>query len=403
MTQGALDGLKVLDFSWVIAGPLTTRYLADYGATVIRLESSSRPDVERTSPPFKDNIPGINRSAYFVIYNTNKLSMTLNLKHPEGKKIAIDLIKWADVIVENFTPGVMASFGFDYESLKKIKPDTIMVSLSSYGQDGPYANLPGLGFHTSSLAGFPHFTGWPDRSSQRIGAYCDVLTPYYSVAAILAAIRRRRQTGQGCFIDLSLYETGISFIETALMDFQLNGNPGGRRGNRDADAVPHAAYRCQGDERWLAIAVFNETEWHAFCKASGHTAWAKDARFSSFAARKKNEEALDKLITEWTLQRTAEELFTLLNKAGVKSGIVQNSRDVLLDPQMQHRNLFWLQDHPEVGKHHVQGECAIMSQTPAEQRMPSPCMGEHTEQICREILHLPEDKFIELLSDGVFE
>jgi benzylsuccinate CoA-transferase BbsF subunit len=400
----ALKGLKVLDLSWVIAGPLTSRILADYGATVIKVESSLRVDVERTNPPFRDGVPGVNRSSYFTIYNINKMSMTLNLKHPEGKKIILDLIKWCDVVVENFTPGVMAGFGLDYESMKKVNPKVIMVSLSSYGQDGPYANLPGLGFHASSLSGFPHFTGWPDAHyPQRIGAYCDVIAPYYSVVSILSAVSRLQETGEGCYIDIGLYESGVSFLASAMMDYQLNGNPGSRRGNRDDYAVPHGVFRCLGDERWLAIAVTNEKEWQTLCNISGHTEWLADGHFATFEARKKNEDMLERLISDWTIQHTADDLFKALNQAGVKAGVVQNAPDLLNDPQMHHRNFYWLQAHPEAGKHHVIGECAILSETPAGQYMNSPCLGEHTAKICQEILKMSDERYIELLSQGVFE
>ena len=404
MTPEALKGLKVVDFSWIIAGPLTTRVLANYGATVIKVESTLRLDAERANPPFRNGIPGVNTSAYFTIYNTNKLGMGLNLKHPKAKQVSMELVKWCDVMIENYTPGVMAKFGLDYESVKKIKPDIIMVSSSSYGQEGPYANLPGLGHHTSAMAGFPHFTGWPDAHfPQRIGAYCDIITPYYSVAAILAALSRRRKTGQGCYIDIGLYESGVTFLAPAMLEYQLNNNLGGRRGNRDDNAVPHGVFQCQGNERWLAIAVGSEEEWQAFCKVSGHPEWTIDSHFATFAARKKNEDMLERLISEWTKDHTSEDLFTLLNKAGVKAGMVQSAPDLLNDPQMQHRNFWWFQDHPEAGPHHVIGEGAILSKTPAEQYMNSPCLGEHTSQICTEILKMPEEQFVDLLADGVFE
>ncbi len=404
MKSIALQGLKVLDFSWVIAGPLTTKYLADYGATVLKLESPKRPDVERTSPPFRDGITGVNRSAYYVNWNTNKLSMTLDVKHPEGRKIAIELIKWCDILVENFTPGVMTSWGLNYESVRKIKPDIIMYSVSSYGQAGPYANLPGYGFHTSSLAGVVHYTGWPDAHfPQRVGAYCDVITPYFGVAALMTALSRKRKTGQGCYIDLSQYESGITFLTSGLLDYQLNGNPGGRRGNRDAQAAPHGVYRCQGDERWCAIAVFNDREWQALCRASGNPGWLEDSRFATLEDRKRNEGALDELIGGWTLTHTAEEAFALLNRVGVRCGVVQNSSDLVKDPQLEHREFYWLQDHKEVGRFHALGQGAIMSKTPAAPYLPAPCLGEHTEQVCREILHIPDARFIELLGEGVFE
>ncbi|MFC1982288.1 CaiB/BaiF CoA transferase family protein [Chloroflexota bacterium] len=404
MKSAALEGLKVFDLSWVIAGPLLTKILADYGATVVRLESSKKPDIERTSPPFKDGIPGINRSGYYANWNTSKLSLSLNIKHPEGRKILEELIEWADVLVENFTPGVMENMGLGYDEVTEINPSIIMLSISSNGQTGPFAKVPGLGLHTASISGLVHLTGWPDAEHpQRIGPYCDLVTPYFGVAALLAAIGHRRRTGKGQYIDLSQYESGLQFLIDPLLDFQLNDNLGGRKGNRSACAAPHGVYRCKGSDRWCAITVFNEQEWEAFCKATSGTDWYKDARFSSLANRKQNEGELDKLVDGWTVNHNAEEVFGIMHEAGVPCGIVQNSADLVNDPQLKYRDLLWVQDHKEIGKFHSLGEVAILSKTPARQYMPAPLLGEHTEQICHDILHMSDEKFIELLDEGVFE
>ena len=404
MNKAALEGLKVFDLSWVIAGPLITKILADYGATVIRLESARKPDVERTSPPFKDGIPGINRSGYYANWNTSKLSLSLNIKHPEGRKILEQFIAWADVLVENFTPGVMENMGLGYDGVTKINPGIIMLSVSSNGQTGPYAKVPGLGFHTASVAGFVHFTGWPDVDQpQRVGPYCDLVTPYFGVSVLMGALAYRHRTGKGQYIDLSQYESGVQFLIPPMLDFQLNGNPGGRMGNRSPCAAPHGVYRCKGSERWCAIAVFTEPEWESFCKASGNTNWAEDKSFSSLAERKQNEEELDKLVEGWTIKHTAEEVFSIMHGAGVPCGVVQNAADLVKDPQLKHRDLLWVQDHKEIGKFHSLGEAAILSKTPAKQYMTAPLLGEHTHQICQEILNMSDEKFIELVSDSVFE
>ena len=404
MNPSALQGLKVFDLSWVIAGPVITKILADYGATVIRLETAKKPDVERTSPPFKDGIPGINRSGYYANWNTSKMSLSLNIKHPEGRKIMEQLITWADILVENFTPGVMANMELDYEGVTKINPDIIMLSVSSNGQTGPYARVSGLGQHTASVTGFVHFTGWPDADHpQRVGPYCDLITPHFGVAMLMAALAYRRRTGKGQYLDLSQCESGIQFLIPSMLDYQLNGNPGGRMGNRSPCAAPHSAYRCRGDNRWCAITVSTESEWRSFCQAIGNPGWTQDDRFKTLTGRKQHEDGLDKLVENWTVNHTAEEVFQIMQKARVPCGVVHNAADLVNDPQLKHRKLLWMQDHKEIGKFHSLGEAAILSRTAGKQHLPAPLLGEHTQQICQQILHMPDEKFVELVTQGVFE
>ena len=253
----ALEGIRIADFSWFAAGPLTTRILSDFGAIVIKLESVEIPDGLRTTPPYKDDIPGLNRSAYFANYNCNKLSISINLRNPDGKRLAERLVMWADVVVENFTPGVMDRLGLGYSHLKQLKPELIMLSTSNQGQTGPYAHLSGMGTQLTSFAGLSNLTGWPDRSpTAPYGAYTDVTAAVSGAIAIMAALDYRRRTGKGQYLDVSQLESGVSLLATSLLDCVVNHRNTIRSGNHDPDAAPHGVFPCRGNDRWCAIAIF---------------------------------------------------------------------------------------------------------------------------------------------------
>jgi len=397
----ALEGIKVADFSWGVAGPLTTKYLADYGATVVKVESSHYPDFLRASGPFKDGVAGADRAGYFAFFNPNKYSMSLRLDMPKGVEIARKLINWADVMVESFAPGTMARRGLGYEDVKKVKPEIIMLSSSGQGQTGPSAGTPIAGNWLVALSGFTWFSGWPDRGPvQPFGAYNDFIAPRFGVVAILAALRYKRRTGRGQYIDLSQLETGIQFLMPSILDYTVNGRVGERIGNASPCAAPHGVYPCLGD-RWCAIAVYSEEEWQAFCDVIGNPPWSKEPKFDTLRNRKQNEDELNKFVSNWTIKFTPEEVMKSLQEAGVSAGVVASSKDVFEDPQLRHRNHFWTLKHGGIGEYDHLGQAAIVSRTPAQPRMPAPCLGEHTEYVCRQLLNMSDEEFIGLLSDGV--
>ncbi len=397
MGKQALDGIKVLDFTWVIAGPLVTKCLADYGAQVVRVETFTRPCFTRSSAPFK-NGNGPDNSAYFAYYNPNKYSVALNLKSPIGLKVAKKLADWADIIVTNYVPGKMKKLGLDYDTVKLTNPTVIMLNTSGFGETGPMAPMPTSGNVLVALTGFNSFSGWPGRDCvQPYGPVNDFVTPYFCLAAIMAALRYRRQTGEGQFIDVSQLEAGIQFLVPGMLDYTANGRLPANAGNTSPNAAPHAVYPCR-DNRWCSIAVYSDTEWRAFCTAAGMPDLVDDPRFDTLDNRKRNEQELDDLIGQWTITRTPESIMTLLQAAGVQAGIVESAGDVCQDPQLKARNHFWLMQHPVIGDCLHLGEAAILSQTPAQPRMPAPCLGEHTELIAREILSLPENEMVELLT-----
>jgi len=398
-----LEGIKVVDFTWAIAGPLATKALADFGAEVIKIESVNRPDPHRPAAHYKDGIPGINRRGQFNQDSTGKLSVALNLAHPKGLELAKRFVSRADIVVENFAGGVMERMGLGYEALKKVKPDIIMLSTCMQGQTGPFFNHPGFGFHMSALSGFYQITGWPDREPPYLGPYTDFIAPHFNVLAVLAALDYRQRTGKGQYFDLSQYENGVHFLAPLVLDYVVNGRVADRTGNRYPYAAPHNAYRCSGMDRWCAIAVFTEEEWQGFCKVIGNPEWTNDSRFSSLLSRKENEDELDRLVEEWTINHSAEEVMNIMQAGGVAAGVLETGEDLLEnDPQLKHRHFFWELDHPEIGKHYAPGPSFILSKSPCELRC-APLIGEHNEYALKEILGLSDDEITELIAEGVVE
>jgi len=402
--ETVFNGLKVADFSWFGVGPLTTRYLSCFGATVIRIESNLRVDGLRTSGPFKDGKVGINRSGYYAHFNPNKYSIAINLNNPKGIEVAKRLIGWSDVVVENFTPGTMERWGLGYESLKAINSKIIMLRTSNQGGTGPLAKHPGFGHHLVALSGFCCYTGWPEGEPAALStAYTDSVTPRFAVCALIAALIYRAKTNKGQLIDISQLESSMQFLAPLILDYGVNGRVGGKNGNRCVYAAPHGVYRCKGDDRWCAIAVFNDDEWKTFCNVIGKPDWTRNPEFETLLSRKKNEEQLNRLIEEWTINFTPEEVLMLMQQGGVTSGVVKNARGVYEDPQLLERNAFWLLNHREIGPCTHLGAPFKMSKTSAKAERPAPCLGEHTEYICREFLGMSEGMFDELIVSGAFE
>ena len=403
MTDRALKGVKVVDFGWVLVSPLIVKLLADYGATAVCVESIKSPSLSRLGTPFKDGKPGVDRAGHFAYCAPNKYSISLDLRTRGGMEIARKLVAWADVISENRRAGVMKQMGLDYEALTKINPGVIMISSSNQGQTGPFASHPGLGIHLIGLGGFNNFIGWPDREPITLTvAYTDYLTPPLAVATLVAALDRRRKTGEGQYFDISQMEAGLHYLSTPLVETAANGTQPAKMGNASEDAAPHGVFKCKGEDRWCAIAVNNDQEWQAFCTVTGRPEWARDPRFSTFHNRKENEEVLNKQVGEYTVQHTAEDVMRQMQGVGIAAGVVQNAKDLYEDPQLRQRNFFWVMNHKEMGEFTHLGEPAVLSKTPAEPRLPAPCLGEHTEQVCKEFLGMGDEEFVEHMISGSF-
>ena len=399
-----LEDVKVADFSRGAALPYVTKYLADYGAVVVKVESMANPDISRTISPFAADKSGVNRSGFFAKFNNNKYSISLNLDNPRGLEVAKRLVGWSNVIVENYRPGVMERWGLSYKDIIKEQPDIIMLSSTMQGQSGPHAGRVGLGMMLAGMAGFSHYIGWPDRQpSGSSAAWTDEIAAWYGTVALLGAIQYRRRAGKGQYIEQSQLEASLSFFSPSILDYTANGRIQERSGNSCAYAAPHGAYPCKGDDRWCVIAVFTDQEWLAFCKVIGEPDWTKEARFTTLLGRKKNEAELNRLIEQWTDNYTAEEIMHMMQQAGIAAGVVQDGRDLSGDPQLRHRCFFCNLPHSEMGVMSYKTSAFKLSKKQADIRMPAPCLGEHTEHVCCELLGMSDDEFVQLMQDGVFE
>ncbi len=401
----ALEGVKVVDFSWYAVGPQTARHLADHGAEVIRVESAStKIDLLRTSGPFRDGISGVNRSGYFANQNPNKYGITVNLKLPKAVEIAKRLVARADVVTESVTGGVMERLGVAYDNLKKVKPDIIMISMSAQGRGGPCSNHSCFGHVLQALCGVNHLVGWPDGYPVgAYGPYTDYFVPHLAATVVMAALAYRQRTGKGQYIDVSQLEAGIHCLETVILDYTANGREQSRMGNHHPYASPHGAYRCEGQDRWCVIAVFTDEEWQSFCQVIGNPKLSQDPRFSTLSGRLDSADELDRLVEEWTVNYPPEQVMEMMQAAGVAAGVTKNAKDLHEDPQLKHRNHYWVLTHPEMGHSTYDSPAYRLSKTPCQPRMPAPCLGEHNEFVCTQLLGMSDKEFVGLMAEGVFD
>jgi crotonobetainyl-CoA:carnitine CoA-transferase CaiB-like acyl-CoA transferase len=393
MSQGVLSGLRILDFTRVLAGPCATRILADFGAEVIKIQS------KKTAKGAESNLTG-----YFNHWNRNKRSVTVDMSYPEAKEIVLKLTKMSDVVIENFSPRVMSNWGLNYERLKEVRPNLIMVSMSGMGQTGPWKDFVAFGPTLQALSGLTYLTSFTQDSPIGIGyAYADLIAGLYGAFAILAALEHRDRTGQGQYIDLSEYEAICTLMGTALLDAYIHNKdvlPNGNRSN-DIPAAPHGCYQCVGLDRWCVIAVFNEEEWQNLCKALGDPYWAKEEKFSTLLKRKENEEELDELLTQWTSQHTPEQVVNLLQEASVPAGVVQNAEELARDPQLLARDFFIPLGHPILGRTISDRSPIRFDDDPTVDWKAGPVLGEDNRYVFIELLGLTEVEFSSLIEKGV--
>jgi len=399
-----LTGIHVLDFTSTVLGPTTTRYFADHGAVVVKVESMIHPETLRIATPFAGEAPHIDRSGYFATHNAGKLSIALNMKKPQAGSVVERLIRWADVVIESFAPGVMSRWGLSYNKVKKIKPDIIMASTCLQGQTGPHSPHRGYGQMATAIAGWFELTGWPDGGP--IGpysAYSDFIDWNFMLVSILAALDYRSRTGEGQYIDQSQLESALQFMIPAILDYEINNRVARRRGNRDEYAAPHGAYRCRGKDRWCAIAVTCEAEWEAFCKVLNEPQWTKESRFQTLDGRKAHEAELEGLIEEWTMKHDADRVMNIMQSAGVPAGVVQNAEDLFKDPQLRHRGHFEPLYHSEMGRYHIATSAFKLSKCNNKPTSPAPLFGEHTEMVLKDFLGMSDDEIARLVIEGVLE
>lgn len=399
------EGIRVADFSWVGAGPITTRFLAEYGAEVIRIESKKRPEILRMAGPYKDKIPGIERSGYYSNRNPNKKSISLDMQHPRARDVAVRLIEKSDLVINNFRPGIMERWNLGYEDVKKIKSDIIYVSMSMQGSNGPHSKYMGFGATLNALVGINHLSGFPDKEPFGTGTnYTDhVAVPTHTAFAIIAALRHRRKTGEGQYIEVPQSETAICINPIAVMDYAINGNIQTRIGNRHFDASPHGVYKVKGKNSWVAIAVLNDFEWETLKKVMDNPAWAEDGKYAKVEGRLENQDELDEKIEEWTAGQEGKEMVEKLVRAGVRAGLVYNAKDVLEDPQLKARGNWVYLDHPEMGISVYNNSPVILSKTPAQLCTPAPLLGQHTVEVLKGLIKMSDEEFNSLKAESVVD
>lgn len=402
-TDLPLAGIKVLDFSWALVGALTTKQLGDFGADIVKVESKGRLCLTRMDAQVAiSKASNPNDKPWFAHLNTSKRGIVLDLKNPGSRAVVDRLIDWADIVVENFSPGTMQKLGLDYASLKQRKSSLIMLSGSVYGQTGPLAQEWGIDGTGAALSGRLFMTGWPDREPVIPSVpYGDALLPLLMATAAVAALDHRNRTGEGTHIDASMFEVQTQQMLPALVAQQL-GATVGRAGNRVDTAAPHGVFPCVGEDRWLAIACESDREWQLLCHAMNRSELANDARFATLAERKRNEDALEDEIAAWTQRADAYELMRTLQAAGVAAGVVQNAGDLLeRDPQLQARGFLSEQAHPELGVFGHQTPPYKLSATPGQVRR-APLLGEHTREVCLQDLNFTAEQFDAMSAAGVF-
>jgi crotonobetainyl-CoA:carnitine CoA-transferase CaiB-like acyl-CoA transferase len=401
MAALALKGIRIIDHTIAWAGPQGTLLLADMGAEVIKVEACNRPDVMRGGglsgrfPKFWETGP------WFLQLNRNKLGITIYLGKPEGKALYLKLAKVSDAIIDNFTPRVMPNLGLDYEELKKMKPDIIMVHLPGYGSTGPYKDAPAYGDCINAFSGLDNITGYPDMPNMRPGiAFGDPTSGFAAAFGLLAALHYRQQTGKGQVIDVSHFEA-TSKAMTGLLDYAINRRIQRPMGNKDTRFAPQGCYPCLGDDRWVVITISSDKDWLVFTEILGNPEWVHDSRFATNAKRQENHEELDRLISAWTCKHERYEIMRLLQEAGIAAAPVLESGELLKDPQFEARSFYEASVHPYTGNKLLPGTAYKMSQTPGGTRWSAPLFGEHNEYVFKNILGLSSAEIEELTQKGI--
>lgn len=402
-TTAALAGVRVLDFTWVGAGPFLTKPLADHGADVIKVESRTRTDPIRSMKPFKDGVAGVDRSGYFANRNSSKRSICLDLKQPRGRDLALDLMEHCDVVVNNFSAGTMDRLGLGYDTARTRRPDVIYLEMPMQGTTGPHRDYRGYGLTIAALSGFLAASGWPDRLPVGTGTnYPDhVPNPLHATVAVLSALRHRRRTGEGVYVELSQLESTINVLASALLEEQLTDGGFRRQGNADPVAAPHGVYPCTGDDRWIAVAVGDDDGWRGLMQALPGLLEAAAERWDGAEARHRDHAQVDAVLAALTATWDRDELVTRLQAAGVVAAPVQDARDVLTDPQLRHRRHWIYLDHPEMGSSVYDASPYRLSRTPGKLSGPAPLLGADTADVLRDVLGISADELSRLQREGV--
>ena len=401
MSRLPLAGVRIVDFTWAWAGPQATLLLGMLGAEIIKIESRARLDHTRLrSLMAGPTLASPDHSVIFADLNVNKLSLTLNLTHAEAVEIIKRLVKVSDVVAENMRPGVLQRLGLSYEALRAVKPDIIMLSSSAVGSTGPERTYVGYAPNFAALGGIAHITGPAEGPPTPLSGAIDLRVGTTSAFAILAALYHRARTGRGQYIDLSSTEAISAMIGDTFVEHAMNGHSPGRAGNRDRTMAPHNCYPCAEDDRWVTIAVATDDEWRALCAVIADPR-LEDERFSDGYSRWLNQDELDQIISEWTANRSPQEVTDTLQVAGVAAMIAHNGRSLVRDPQLRERGLMEWVEHPLSGRRLLAGPPWRFSKTPASIRQPAPLLGQHNHYVLNELLGMSEEEIQRLEQEGV--
>ena len=397
-----LAGVRVTDFFWLIAGSASSRILADFGAEVIKLESSYRLDRIRMGALRPPEGAVADSTGVFNDCNTNKLSATLNLNRPRGIELAKELVSRSDIVTNNFTGDRMDRWGLGYDELRKVKPDIIMLTLPVMGTSGPYRRYGSYGNGVIAFGGLSTNMGFPGRPPTGIGPlYSDFSAPYFAASALMAALHHRARTGEGQFIDLAQAESVVALLGTGPLEHSVNGGAPPPDGNHAADYSPHAAYPCAGDDRWCVIAAGSDDEWRRLCEAIGSPELAGDARFATHTDRKAHEGELDGLIAAWTRERDPWQVTHLLQARGVMAGVVEDLADIVVrDPHLSTQHLREVSREGESVAFTTHAQPMRLDGVSPELRR-APLLGEHNEYVFKELLGLSDDAYVQALADEV--
>jgi crotonobetainyl-CoA:carnitine CoA-transferase CaiB-like acyl-CoA transferase len=417
--RGPLAGLRVADFCWMGVGSVATRLLADFGAEVIKIEDRTRIDMPRKLPLYKaeaarsfgEEVVGADpdKGGLFNNYSRNKLGVTINMRTASGRDLAERLIAESSVVTENFAPGIMERWGLTYERLQQLRPDVIFARMSGYGHSGPEATYRSYGPVVQAVSGLSYVSGLPDREPSGWGlSYMDNQAAFYNSAAILMAVYQRNMTGVGAEIDVSAVEVGINLLGPVMLEVTVNdrvtrdgGYPTGNR-LEHPHAAPHGVYPATGEDRWVAIAVFDDDEWARLVAAIGTPAWTTDPRFASQESRFAHQDELDAHLATWTSERDPHETMKLLQDVGVRAGAVQNAQDLNeSDPQIAERDVFFEMDHPVIGEARFEGVPIHFSETRPDNWRSGPLLGEDNHYVFGEILGLDTAEINALATQGV--
>lgn len=399
----AFQGIKVADFSWVAAGPTVAKCLADHGATVVKIESQTRPDLSRTLPPYIDGQPGLNRSYWSFLYGTSKLSLQCNLSTDAGLNLARRMCDWADVVIESFSPGTMKRFGLDYESLSVNRPELIMFSTSMLGQTGPLSRYAGFGQQAAGFCGLHYITGWPDREPCGVASpYTDVVSPKFGATCLAAAILERRKSGLGQHIDLAQAECSMLFLAPLVLDAAVNGNTAQAQGFDSMYACPQGVYKCRGTERYIAISVETTDQWNALASLIPEFKFM-DAKYQSFEDRWNDRRAINESIGLWTEDGDAFEVEDVLVHHGIPASVVMRPLDVFNDPQIDARELKQVLQHTECGDVVHFGFPTRFSAKKQMLLGAPPCIGEHNDYVMKTLLKLNDDEIRHFHEAGAIE